>query len=79
MACTVAVEETIDEHYAAQADALGPDEAELRETIGRFRADEMEHREIGLDNDALLAPGYRVMSAVIKAGCKAAIAVSERL
>ena len=30
MACTVAVEETIDEHYAHQAAALGDDEAELR-------------------------------------------------
>lgn len=79
MACTVAVEETIDEHYAVQADVLGPNEAAFRETIERFRADEMKHREIGLENEALLAPGYRVMSAVIKAGCKIAIAISERL
>ena len=30
MACTVAVEEAIDEHYRAQEDALGEDEAELQ-------------------------------------------------
>lgn len=79
MACTVAVEEAIDEHYAAQAAALGEDEAELRQTIETFRAEELEHREIGLEHEAELAPAYRLMSAVIKAGCKVAIAVSERV
>ena len=37
MACTVAVEEVIDEHYADQAAQLTEDEGELRETINRFR------------------------------------------
>jgi demethoxyubiquinone hydroxylase (CLK1/Coq7/Cat5 family) len=41
MACTVAIEETIDEHYAGQAAALGDDEAELRATVEKFRADEL--------------------------------------
>lgn len=79
MACTVAVEEAIDEHYAAQAASLGEDETELRDTIEKFRAEELEHRDIGLNNEAELAPAYRLMSAVIKAGCKVAIAVSERV
>ena len=79
MACTVAVEEAIDEHYASQSAVLGDDEAELRDTIDRFRAEELEHRDIGLENEAELAPAYRLMSAVIKAGCKVAIAVSERV
>ena len=79
MACTVAVEEAIDEHYAAQTAALGDDEAELRGTIERFRAEEQEHRDIGLEHEAELAPGYRLMAAVIKAGCKVAIKVSERV
>ncbi len=79
MACTVAVEEAIDEHYAAQAQSLPEDEDELRDTIERFRAEELEHRDIGLDNEAELAPAYRLMSRVIKAGCKVAIAVSERV
>ena len=79
MACTVAVEEAIDEHYASQSAVLGDDEAELRDTIERFRAEELEHRDIGLENEAELAPAYRLMSAVIKAGCKVAIAVSERV
>jgi len=79
MACTVAVEEAIDEHYAAQEAALDEDETELRGTIAQFRAEELEHRDIGLANEAELAPAYRLMSAVIKAGCKVAIKVSEQI
>lgn len=79
MACTVAVEEAIDEHYARQAAALGEDEAPLRDTIEAFRAEELEHRDIGLAHEAELAPAYRLLSGLIKAGCKAAIAASERI
>ncbi len=79
MACTVAVEEAIDEHYRAQSGTLGDDEAELRDTIEKFRAEELEHRDIGLEHEAELAPGYRAMSAAIKFGCKVAIAISERV
>ena len=77
MACTVAVEETIDAHYAQQAESLGDEEAPLRETIEVFRAEELEHRDIGLANEAELAPAYRLLSRVIKVGCRAAIAASE--
>jgi ubiquinone biosynthesis monooxygenase Coq7 len=79
MACTVAVEEAIDEHYRAQSAVLDDDESSLRDTIETFRAEELEHRDIGLANEAELAPGYRVLSALIKAGCKVAIAASERI
>ena len=79
MACTVAVEETIDEHYAAQAARLGPDEAKLVATIETFRAEELEHRDIGLDHGAEQAFAYRLLTRVIKAGCKAAITVSEKI
>ncbi len=79
MACTVAVEEAIDEHYARQTATLGDDEADLRDTIETFRAEEVEHRDIGLAHGAELAPGYRLLSRVIKAGCRVAIAASERL
>ena len=77
MACTVAVEEAIDEHYAAQAASLDESESELRQTIETFRLEELEHREIGLANEAELAPAYRAMARFIKTGCRAAIAVSE--
>lgn len=77
MACTVAVEETIDQHYAAQRDALGADETELAQTIEAFRLEELEHRDIGLEHGAEEAPGYRVLSNLIRLGCKVAIKASE--
>ncbi|WP_158746402.1 demethoxyubiquinone hydroxylase family protein [Acidisphaera sp. L21] len=79
MACTVAVEEAIDEHYAEQAASLDDDEAGLRSTIEKFREEELEHRDIGLANEAELAPAYALMSRVIKLGCKVAIAVSKKV
>ena len=79
MACTVAVEEAIDDHYAAQEAELVGSEPELSATIATFRAEEAEHRDIGLAHGAEQAPGYRLMSAVIKAGCRAAIRISEKI
>ena len=79
MACTVAVEESIDAHYAAQAEALGEDEPDLKRTIETFRAEELEHRDIGLEHEAEKAPAYRLLSAAIKAGCRLAIRASERI
>lgn len=79
MACTVAVEEAIDEHYADQAEALGDDEAELRETIETFRAEELDHRDIGYANEAEQAPGYPLLHGAIKRGTKLAIWLSERI
>ena len=79
MACTVAVEEVIDAHYAAQAAALGEEETELRDIIETFRAEELEHRDIGLAHEAEQTPGYRLLSGLIKAGCRMAIAASERV
>jgi ubiquinone biosynthesis monooxygenase Coq7 len=78
MACTVAVEETIDAHYRSQIETLTGEPA-LCDTIEEFRAEEVEHRDIGLEHGAEQAPGYPLLSRLIKAGCKAAIAVSERI
>lgn len=79
MACTQAIEEVIDEHYAAQARALGDDEAALRETIEKFRAEEIEHRDTAIAHDAEEAPGYEPLTAVVKAGSRVAIWLSERV
>jgi ubiquinone biosynthesis monooxygenase Coq7 len=79
MACTVAVEEAIDTHYSGQIESLDDSETALRTTLDKFRAEEREHRDIGLANGAEQAPGYRFLSAAIKAGCRAAIRVSERI
>ena len=79
MACTVAVETVIDEHYKAQMEALGDGEAELKQTIAGFRDEEIEHRDTGLAHGAEEAPGYEPLSAAVKAGSRLAIWLSERL
>jgi 3-demethoxyubiquinol 3-hydroxylase len=79
MACTVAVEEAIDAHYTSQIAALDGSEHELRATLEKFREDELQHRDIGLRHGAEQAVGYRLLSAVIKQGCRMAIRVSERI
>ena len=79
MACTVAVEEVINDHYAAQAAKLDTDEADLKATIETFRQEECEHRDTALDQGAEQAPGYAPMSAAIKAGARLAIWLAERI
>ena len=79
MACTVAVEKVIGEHYQEQLDLLGDDHKDLKKTISKFRDDELEHHDIGIEHDAENAPGYKVMSKVIEFGCKTAIAISKKV
>ena len=79
MACTVAVEETIDEHYAKQAAQLGDDEAELRNTVEKFRLEEIEHRDTALAAGAQETPGYEALTTAIKAGSRLAIWLSTRI
>jgi ubiquinone biosynthesis monooxygenase Coq7 len=74
-----AVEEVIDEHYARQAEGLGPQDQPLQGTVERFRQEELEHRDIGLAHEAEKAPAYEFLSAAIKAGSRAAIWISERV
>src|ERR1700712_874521 len=70
MACTAAVEEVIDAHYAAQVEKLGESDPALKATVEDFRAEEIAHREAALAHGAEQAPGYRVLSEAIKAGCR---------
>ena len=79
MACTVAVEKVIGEHYREQQNLLEDDEKELKKTIAKFEKDELEHHDIGPEHDAENAPGYKVMTKVIEIGCKAAIAISKKI
>lgn len=81
MACTVAVEEAIDEHYAAQAKALEalPEERDLKGVVEAFREDELAHRNAALAHGAERAPAYPVLSAAIKTGSRIAIWLSERI
>ena len=81
MACTAAVEEEIDRHYSRQLDDLerDGDDPELAGMIARFRDDERDHREQALAAGAEKAPGYPLLSAAIRLGCRAAIRLSEKI
>ena len=79
MACTVAVEEVIDEHYQRQLEALDEQEPELAETVAKFRADEITHRDTGLAHGAEQAPAYTALTGAVKAGTRLAIWLSERI
>lgn len=79
MACTDAVEDVIDRHYAGQIDALGNTDPELKDTVEKFRAEEIAHRETALAHGSEQAAGYSVLTAAIKTGCRIAIALSTRI
>ena len=79
MACTAAVEEVIEKHYADQAEELGDTEPALKEAILQFREDELAHHDTAIEHGAEQAPGYGLLKAVIQTGCKAAIRLSEKI
>ena len=86
MACTVAVEETITDHYNDQImkllaikDELTEEERDILQVITKCRDEEEEHRDIGYEEEAEKAIAYPVLSGAIKIGCKAAIWISERV
>lgn len=83
MACTVAVESVIVEHYNDQLRTLMDDpnlkEQDLLEVITRCRDEEQEHHDTGMDEGAEQAPFYQALTGVIKFGCRAAIKIAERV
>ncbi len=92
MACTVAVEEIIDEHYQKQISELedikkaaSNDQERLETTdlllekINKFRNQEIEHRDIGYDHNATDISYYQPLTAVIKCFSKLAIFISTKI
>jgi ubiquinone biosynthesis monooxygenase Coq7 len=79
MACTAAVETEIDRHYGEQRVEIGDSDPELGAIIAEFQAEEVEHKESALAHGAESAFGYPVLSAAIRLGCRAAIALSKRI
>lgn len=85
MACTEAVETVIGGHYNTQLRYLHenfqntPDFQGLKSLVSEFRDDELEHLDTAVENDAHGAKPYWLLTETIKQGCKAAIAVAERL
>ncbi|HEX3423267.1 MAG TPA: demethoxyubiquinone hydroxylase family protein [Sphingomicrobium sp.] len=79
LACTDAIETEIDRHYSRQLDELGDTDPELSADIAKFRADELEHRDTAREAGATGAFGYPLLTAAIRAGCRAAIELSKRI
>lgn len=83
MACTVAVEEVIADHYNSQIRELMAEDPvknkELLDVLKKFRDEEQHHHDTGLAHDAPKAPFYKYVSQGIKIGCIGAIWLAERL
>jgi len=85
MAVTVAVETVISDHYNEQLRELHEqglttgDYEQLRKVIKKFRDDEIEHHNIGIENKAEQAPLYAVLLEVVKVATKSAISLSSRI
>ncbi len=78
-ACTEAVESVIGDHYADQVAELAESDPDLAAELERFRLEELEHHDHAVAHGSHEAPAYRLLSTVIKAGCKAAIKISEKI
>jgi len=81
MACTLAVEEVIDKHYEEQEIKLKKDikDLELLKLVQKFRKEEIEHKNIALENNATNAKGYNLLSFGIKNITKIAIKISKKI
>jgi ubiquinone biosynthesis monooxygenase Coq7 len=78
-ACTEAVENVIEDHYAGQIAELADRDPSLAAELSQFRDEELAHRDKAVQEGAREAPGYSVLSAVIRLGCRAAIRISEKI
>jgi 3-demethoxyubiquinol 3-hydroxylase len=93
MACTEAVETEIGGHYNEQIRTLlemfegweaegyevGDELRTLTNTLRRIRDEEIEHLDHAVDHDAKKAQPHWLLEGVIRAGCRGAIWVSERV
>ena len=80
MACTVAVEEVIGQHYEEQAEKLKKRKIkpDLLKTVKKFREDELEHHDTGVEHHAEMTTGYVILSKTIKQLCYTAIKISKK-
>jgi len=82
MACTVAVENVITEHYNDQLRELSDkniDDEDVRYMVRKHRDDEEEHADIGIEYDAEHTPMYSTYTQAIGTACRAAVYVAQRV
>ena len=79
-ACTEAVETVIEEHYGDQVTELNAaGEDELASRMAKFQEEEVAHKDLAAAEGAAEAPGYALLSAFIRTGCRLAIRISEKV
>jgi ubiquinone biosynthesis monooxygenase Coq7 len=79
-ACTEAVETVIEEHYGDQVSELEADgDGDLAGRLAQFRDEEVAHKDLASAEGAAQAPGYPLLSALIRTGCRIAIRISEKV
>ena len=80
MACTVAVEEVIGHHYEEQAEILKTKkiDSNLLKIVKKFREDELEHHDTGVNHHAEMTKGYVYLSKAIKQACYIAIKITKK-
>lgn len=76
-ACTIAVEEVIDEHYQSQLAQLASD-SPLATLIETCRQDEVHHKEMAENLGGREAPAFPVLEGLVKGISRAAIWLSTR-
>jgi ubiquinone biosynthesis monooxygenase Coq7 len=82
MACTEAVEDVIDHHYAEQINQLEknhPEEIGLINSLKTFREDECNHRNTASEYNQDPSMVKNVIKEIIKLGVKTAIKISQRI
>lgn len=93
MACTEAVETEIGGHYndqirkllemfegwEAEGYEVGDEFRDLISTLRRIRDEELEHLDHAVEHDAKKAEPHWLLTGVIRAGCRGAIWVSEKV
>ena len=79
MLCTASVEEVIEDHYQSQLKKIGDDEKDLKEKIEKFKADEVEHKNMAYKSGATNKGLYSIMDKAIRTGSRIAITISEKI
>ncbi|KAF8359343.1 clk-1, partial [Pristionchus pacificus] len=82
MGCTMAVEELIGSHYNEQIKKLievAPEEKKLLETLSKLRDDEMNHYEVGRENEGEKSSLFSTLKPIVQTGCKIAMKIAEKV
>ncbi len=81
-ACTIAVEEVIEEHYQSQVDALSasthPRDVQFKALFQKCQQEESEHKHIAIDQGGESAPFYPILTNLIKNATRLAIFLSKK-